>query len=266
MIDRLSFEETLPASFLRSIDEICDRFESELQAGREGDIRGYVAPLADAHPACKLELLRQLIVLDLESAWRRGTGANNGTASIGRVEDYWLRFPELQELPRESHLDLIATEFRARQTWGDRPTVEEFAKRFGTLSGDDLRRTLYAVLAELTPTLVKVYENRALRWATELVAPLEFGRQQGDEGGPYRKVPMGARDRLVVAAAHEKRISRRQLLVAFGSRGTLAVSNPSRTNAVVVQSRGQLVPGQTVLLDAPVVITLGNRAVRLERS
>src|SRR5690348_12819791 len=82
-----------PARLARRVDSLCDRFEAAWKKGRRPKLECY---LAHVPPAAQPELLRELLMLELE--YRPQTGQKP------EVEEYHGRFPE--------HRELIDTVFR----------------------------------------------------------------------------------------------------------------------------------------------------------
>ena len=66
-------------------------------------------------------VLRSLIPLDLDSRWKRGHPA--------RLEQYIVRYPELGS-PADVPVSIVVAEYVARQQYGDRPTIDDYAERF----------------------------------------------------------------------------------------------------------------------------------------
>lgn len=111
-------------------ERLLDRFEAAWQKGTPPSIAKF---LSAAPGPARRALLHELIKIDLEYRWRgskkRWTESRWRGGSLPlrpRLEDYVLRFPELDVLP----IDLIVEEYRVRQRWGDRPRHGEFSRRF----------------------------------------------------------------------------------------------------------------------------------------
>jgi len=108
----------------------------DIIAKRENDLRS--GPLTSLVAFCNSQLLLhelstddrnsllfELAALELEYRWRNATPLAPQPTAITLAND----FPELSA---ESYLlPLIAEEFRVRTRWGDRPSIEEFAAKFG---------------------------------------------------------------------------------------------------------------------------------------
>jgi serine/threonine protein kinase/WD40 repeat protein len=106
--------------------KLLDQFEEAWQQGMELRIEDVLAQTpASGDNGTRRELLEELIKIDLEYRWRRKC---TGVKPL-KLEDYVGRFPELGPLDRLP-TPLIAQEYEARQSWGDRPDHAEYAARF----------------------------------------------------------------------------------------------------------------------------------------
>jgi len=108
----------------REQERVLERFEEAWVAGSVPDIRSF---LGDPSTADGRGLITELIQVDLERRWRSsaaelGTGSADGLAMRPWVEDY-LSIADLTDLPHESLLELLRSEFQVRHRWGDRPNV-----------------------------------------------------------------------------------------------------------------------------------------------
>ena len=107
------------------------------------------------------ELLQELVMIDLEYRWRRAADPAAGGAEMSNLqdmpdgqdplqphlEDYINQFPELGQLQHLS-TELIASEYRVRHRWGDRPGHAEYYQRFLCREAD-LGQALESVDARL---------------------------------------------------------------------------------------------------------------------
>lgn len=109
-----------------SIDESARRrFEEAWRAGHPGSIDGFLPPVDDP---CRLATLEELILIELEFAWK--AFGERPTGPFPRVEDYLARFPELSQ---PNILRLAQQECRVRRRNGDSPPAAEYAARFPEL-------------------------------------------------------------------------------------------------------------------------------------
>ncbi|HSQ56044.1 MAG TPA: protein kinase, partial [Gemmata sp.] len=96
------------------------------ESAARGESRGLAAFLpARDHPLYGA-ILRELLRVDLEFAWSRGTRR--------RVEDYRERFPEIFNDSAALH-DLACEEFRLRAAAGETPDVSDYRERLGVELG-----------------------------------------------------------------------------------------------------------------------------------
>ncbi|MFO0948389.1 MAG: serine/threonine-protein kinase [Planctomycetota bacterium] len=99
------------------LQEIVERFESDCATAYPRDIASYLPPPSDP---VRASVLQELVRSDLELGWRHGQGL--------LVEHYEQKFPELRSI--DCRLELMEDEFRLRQNFGDRPTLDEYSRRF----------------------------------------------------------------------------------------------------------------------------------------
>jgi eukaryotic-like serine/threonine-protein kinase len=131
-----------------SIDEKARRrFESAWTARRPIAIENCLPPASD--PAW-LPTLEELVLIELEFGWK----TNHKAGPL--VEDYLDRFPQL--LRADILLRLIQQEYEVRQSYGDRPTREQYRKRFPDviLTGDELHPAKTPPLASQPITSAKM--------------------------------------------------------------------------------------------------------------
>ena len=95
-----------------------NRFEEAMLAGEAVDMRQF---LPAPESPLRLPVLRELIQSDLEGRWRRGEHVE--------LERYLIEFPELGGV-NQLDADVIYTEYRVRQMFGDRPQIGCYQARF----------------------------------------------------------------------------------------------------------------------------------------
>jgi hypothetical protein len=132
------------------VELLLEQFDIAWIAGAVPSIRDFLPPCG---PAGQL-FLEELIMIDLEYRWQQGRpleedypcetrGVAPGRSRGPLLEAYVRFFPELGPAGGLS-LALICEEYWARHRWGDRPEMQEYARRFpsrGKLLFDALRRT-----------------------------------------------------------------------------------------------------------------------------
>ena len=111
-----------------SIDEGSRRrFEAAWQSGQEPAIEDYLPAAAEEN--C-LPTVEELIYIDLELAWKRRGKTGGGPL----VESYLQRFPALLKPAEAGYYELVVrlirAEYEARRDWGDRPSLDEYRRRF----------------------------------------------------------------------------------------------------------------------------------------
>lgn len=128
------------------LEQTCDAFASAWQSGDSPDILEHLNTAAPTGSPIRSQLLIELVLIDLERRWRRSartdtfersdspTARKDGAASTfdvlhPRLEDYLKDCPELGTLD-QLPVEMIATEYRVRHDWGDRPNHKEYLERF----------------------------------------------------------------------------------------------------------------------------------------
>jgi adenylate cyclase len=116
----------------------------------------------------------------------------------------------------------------------------------------------------MAPWQIRIYENQQLLYETDRPGPLELGRQDEGEDGPYAQRPAGGRCRLVIARREEQTISRRHALLEPGPDGKVRLTNLSTTLPIRLGGGGELRPGAAGELPLPLDLTLGRKTVRVQ--
>ncbi|MGE3805537.1 MAG: serine/threonine-protein kinase, partial [Gemmataceae bacterium] len=127
-----------PADPALLLDEALIHFDQAWQHGTPPELADYLQRLPDE---LRREGLEELIKIDLECRWRRDAASAAVTANL---DAYAQRFLALAAMP----VSLIAWEYRVRHCWGDKPTHDEYTRRFAD-RGDEVRAALTQVDRDL---------------------------------------------------------------------------------------------------------------------
>jgi serine/threonine protein kinase len=134
-------------TLVRSVDEDARRrFESAWRAGKPAPIEHFLP--SDDDPRY-LATAEELVHIELELGWKSWHGRTDGARTDGQrpspVESYLARFPLLSE--SLILLRLLQQEFLVRKLYGDRPTLEEYRRRFPEviITGRELEEALPSV-------------------------------------------------------------------------------------------------------------------------
>ncbi len=127
---------TPSAARSREAHDILEAFEAAHARSGQADLDQFV-PSA-THPE-RLAILAELIRIDMEYGWERGTPTS--------LEEYRQRYPEIFAAA-DMLQELAFEEYRLRLQAGERPTRVEFAERFGVLVGDWPEFTATVVVPE----------------------------------------------------------------------------------------------------------------------
>lgn len=255
---------------------ICNRFRDAWRSGAKPPrIEDYrFDPSVAESGAQQRELLVDLIAVDLEERWwrsgtpsadtsARSTAASTPDAFPHRplLEDYLLRFPEAGPVTRIP-VRLIAVEYAARHSWGDRPDLAEYLRRFPSFG-----RSLEQVLREVpTPAqlILRLYHQGRPVLATPLTEPVILGRQRKDEPAPFQRVTdPDEGERIIIASQRENTISRRHVRIAAEKDGKVRVTNLSSNRPLELDTGERLPPGATGELPVGALLVVGDRAMRV---
>ena len=109
-----------------------------------------------------------------------------------------------------------------------------------------------------------MYANQQLVHQDTFDGPVELGRQHAEEGGPYERRRGDEVWRLVIARLDEGSVSRRHARVELLPDGKIRLKNCSSRCPIGLQDGGSLAPGEECLVSGPVLMTLGERLVRVQ--
>ena len=116
--------------------------------------------------------------------------------------------------------------------------------------------------------LIRVYNDHVLSLFKECGGPMELGRQDDRAGESLFQVAalLNGGCRIAIARSDEVRVSRRLAWVERVSPRRVRIRNFSDDVAFGVEGGLQLKPGSECEVEFPVVLTLGNKVVRIQRA
>ena len=256
-----------------------DSFESAWQQGKPQRIDDVLDGVAGPK---RRELLIELILLDMEYRWQQPidgmtameeAGGANNVARRPLLDDYVAKYPQLgpvEQLP----LTAILHEYRVRKLAGDGRPHSEYLERFsadGRPVVEQLQRIDFSVDSsrrseKMRPrsVVLKVFAKQSLAFVTELDGLIEVGRQRKGEPSPYCRQSDDAIDRLIVAAASERHVSRTHTRIELINLGKARVVNCSGKQEMVVNEQYTLQPGCKCNADFPAILTIGELVIRME--
>ena len=173
-----------------SADDLTVRLDTFAAAWRASDppsIADYLPPAG--HPA-RSEVLRELVLVDLECRWRSSPTSPAADAldfpARPLLEDYARRYAEFGDAAAWP-LELIAEEYRVRARWGDGPRHAEYLSRYPE------RSDLAAALARVDDELIteggradQASSASLSREETEAFAPRQISSAAAGETRPAR--------------------------------------------------------------------------------
>ena len=185
--EHFASECVLPPASQKKIDAECDRFEASWQVGSVPRIEDYLeAWKGPQHVDHRRKLLHELVLIDVEYRWRLDSTISDAEKGAAEVDvpppentdlrrlplrpllgDYIDRYPEL-ECDGYRQMQLITTEYRVRQQWGDRPRYPDYRDRFPRVD-HSLENTLRKTALRLSPTMVKIYHEQELVFSRQYI-------------------------------------------------------------------------------------------------
>ncbi|TWT36100.1 Adenylate cyclase 1 [Posidoniimonas corsicana] len=112
---------------------------------------------------------------------------------------------------------------------------------------------------------LRVFEAHQLVFEMDFDGPVELGRQRSGEARPYHRSHQGEVTRVVVAPLAQTEVSRQHVRLEPAADGALACTNISRSASIVAPGGLTLAPGESQEVEPPLLLTLGDRVVRVER-
>ncbi len=85
------------------------------------------------------------------------------------------------------------------------------------------------------PIEISVYVNDEQAYQAQFAAPLELGRQQNGESGPFHRRASNGGERLVIAPINEVGVSRSHVLLSPDGHGSVCVTNLSANSPVALK-------------------------------
>jgi adenylate cyclase len=111
---------------------------------------------------------------------------------------------------------------------------------------------------------IRVYEDKQLRYQDEVDGPVELGRQERGEPGPYRRASHAGGPRLIIARGEENDVSRHHARFEPLPDGRVRVRNVSNGQPIRLPDGQELPAGAASELALPLVLGLGRKTVRLQ--
>lgn len=227
------------------MEELIQALDEQWAAGKPD-----LAALLQQVPAGNAELALELCAADLE--WRMRNLSRESTA-LPCAQDYAdsLGF-QWTELP--CRRNLLEAEWCARSLWGDCPNVDRFAENLPEVQdwADELSRQLNG----LVPLIIRLDGNSLRGMQPHFRANDRFTVGRQGTGDPAAPGWSSEQNRLIVANAHFRKISREQLQVR--RTGTKEIELANLSSAVPIQSGSiDLLPGASDLIALPCRLQLG---------
>src|SRR5439155_20131178 len=101
-------------------------------------------------------------------------------------------------------------------------------------------------------------------YTAEVAAPVVLGRQADGEAAPYGHRSDAQGSRVVLARLEEASVSRKHARLERLPDGRLRLTNTSSALPIRLADRSDVKPQNSRDLDPPILMTLGDRTVRVE--
>ncbi|TWT72748.1 Adenylate cyclase 1 [Posidoniimonas polymericola] len=112
---------------------------------------------------------------------------------------------------------------------------------------------------------LRVFEAHQLVFEMDFDGPVELGRQRSGEARPYHRSHQGETTRVVIAPLAQTEVSRQHVRLELAMEGGLRCENISRSSSIIAPGGLTLPPGESQRVDLPLLLTLGDRVVRIEQ-
>jgi adenylate cyclase len=113
---------------------------------------------------------------------------------------------------------------------------------------------------------LRIYENQQLLQSLDLAGPVELGRQEEGEEGPYAQRETNGRCRLVIARREEQSVSRKHALLEPAGPTDVQLTNLSTTLPIRLGDGREVKPGVSCRVALPAALSLGRKAVRVQQA
>jgi adenylate cyclase len=111
---------------------------------------------------------------------------------------------------------------------------------------------------------LRIYEANRPVFADEFTGPVELGRQDKGEQGPFTRTALAERSRLVIAGHTEDSVSRQHALLEAIGDAVVRIKNLSGSVPIRISEEGVLLPpGESKEFGLPWVLTLGRKTIRV---
>jgi adenylate cyclase len=111
---------------------------------------------------------------------------------------------------------------------------------------------------------LRIYESNRAVFNDEFSGPVELGRQDKGEQGPFARSPLGEKCRLIIASHSEDSISRQHALLEPVGVGSVRIRNLSARVPIRFADEGDsLPPGESREFTLPSILTFGRKTIRI---
>jgi hypothetical protein len=122
---------------------------------------------------------------------------------------------------------------------------------------------LRGIASRLTPAIVQICRDDAVVFSGKFSAPLELGRQKQADSPLYTPVPREAGERVAMAPADDRMVSRTHLSLDVVAKNEFLVANRSSKLNLFLNGEYRLPPGESQYSELPLTILVGPVTVQL---
>ncbi len=238
---------------VRVIEEICSEFEAALSAAN--------ATVADqlleqcrsqsADDGLLLELLKLKVEHDIR---QRPLPGELITPTLRKC---------FVELNTDDFHDLVGHEYVVRWSVNQKMTIDDFV--LAVEAGDmRLRRHLNQLASEVTPIEAALFCAGSQLLTRRMRDRLVVGRQRRGEPGHYCRIRYDDYEKMVIAARSDRRLSRQLFRIDLVAPGSVQLTNEQRGVRLILDSRQEVAPGESVIVATTSLIEFASHGLRLQ--
>jgi len=229
------------------VDELLEAFESRWDDGEMPDVVSFADRCASEDLA---SVASELIQIDMERRWRTGHAGKPIELS-----EYLEVLPNV--FSSDELLELICSEYRIRNLWGDCISREKVRLKYGD-PGENLFARLDSVAEEIPWPLVSIVVSGQTIFGTPLDRDITAGRQSNPTQKPWSVLTNDLTRHIVLCESMDASLSRNQLAISRSAPESVLLRNISTNRAIAVRGCDPIDSGGTLICKLPVFIHLGS--------
>lgn len=244
------------------LDDLCEQYENQWapdQSGPQAIVDFCLQKTSRSDPQLTT-LLEQLVEMDIERSWmhwRLFVNEKHKNFGPNELLKLLLGRPKLRDylavlirngFPFSLNEELLKTEYRARQEWGDAPSWKSNASDFPNLS-------LLPPAPMRHEVSIQSNEFSGIKHF-ELAGLMEFGRQRSTDSQFGVVVHDETHSRVIIASKTNSPISRKQFSLQILSADHAILTNLSQVNSLTLGSSTILHSNASSVIELPFTLDL----------